>query len=199
MAWPADERPAGATGHGDMRASHADREQVVGTLKAAFVQGMLAKEEFDLRVGRALASRTYADLGALTADLPGGLAPEQPAMPAARASSGQPLLRPSQAIALATALYAGTWVYAVLSGNGGLNPAAGKLVYLGTLAYLCVVAAVSAVAVDNRRDKRSGGQPPRQQRSVQPGRRLPAAGPGGQIPPAARRHRHPRDVARMRA
>ena len=55
-----------------MRASHADREQVIDMLKAAFVQGRLAKDEFDLRVGRVLASRTYADLGAVTADIPAG-------------------------------------------------------------------------------------------------------------------------------
>ena len=36
-------------GRDHLRASHADREQVIGTLKAAFVQGMLAKDEFDLR------------------------------------------------------------------------------------------------------------------------------------------------------
>jgi Domain of unknown function (DUF1707) len=39
-------------------------------LKAAFVQGRLAKDEFDTRVGHALTSRTDADLAALTADLP---------------------------------------------------------------------------------------------------------------------------------
>jgi len=55
-----------------MRASHADREQVIDMLKAAFVQGRLAKDEFDLRVGQVLASRTYADLGAVTADIPAG-------------------------------------------------------------------------------------------------------------------------------
>jgi hypothetical protein len=47
---------------------------VIGTLKAAFVQGRLVKDEFDLRVGQALAPRTYAELAALTADLPAGLA-----------------------------------------------------------------------------------------------------------------------------
>jgi uncharacterized protein DUF1707 len=64
---------AGAGGRGHLRASHADREQVIGTLKAAFVQGRLVKDEFDLRVGQALAPRTYAELAALTADLPAGL------------------------------------------------------------------------------------------------------------------------------
>jgi Domain of unknown function (DUF1707) len=55
-----------------MRASHADRDQAIDTLKTAFVQGRLAKDELDLRVGQVLASRTHADLGALTADIPAG-------------------------------------------------------------------------------------------------------------------------------
>ena len=72
MAGPGDELATGAGGRARMRASHADRDQVIDLLKAAFVQGRLAKDEFDLRVGRVLASRTYADLGALTADIPAG-------------------------------------------------------------------------------------------------------------------------------
>jgi Domain of unknown function (DUF1707) len=73
MAGPGNEIAAGTGGRGHLRASHADREQVIGTLKAAFVQGRLVKDEFDLRVGQALAPRTYAELAALTADLPAGL------------------------------------------------------------------------------------------------------------------------------
>jgi Domain of unknown function (DUF1707) len=61
-----------AAGRGHLRASHADRERVVGSLKAAFVQGRLAKDEFDLRVGQTLAARTYAELAAVIADLPAG-------------------------------------------------------------------------------------------------------------------------------
>ena len=53
---------SGAGGRGHLRASHADREQVIGTLKAAFVQRRLAKDEFSLRAGQALASRTWAEL-----------------------------------------------------------------------------------------------------------------------------------------
>jgi len=45
------------------------REQVIAALKAAFVQGRLTKDEFDHRVSRALAM--YAELDALTADIPG--------------------------------------------------------------------------------------------------------------------------------
>ena len=73
MAGPGDEIAAVTGGRTHLRASHADREQVIDLLKTAFVQGRLAKDEFDLRVGQVLASRTYADLGALTADLPTGL------------------------------------------------------------------------------------------------------------------------------
>jgi hypothetical protein len=70
MAGPGDERAAGAGGRGRLRASHADREQVIEALKAGFVQQRLDRDEFGLRVGRALASQTYADLTALTADIP---------------------------------------------------------------------------------------------------------------------------------
>jgi hypothetical protein len=59
---------AGALGR--LRTSHADRERAIGVLKAAFVQGRLTKDEFDLRVGQVFASRTYADLDLLTADIP---------------------------------------------------------------------------------------------------------------------------------
>ena len=69
---------AAAAGRGRLQASHADREQVIGTLKAAFVQGRLGKDEFDARVGHALTSRTYADLAALTAGIPAGLTGAQP-------------------------------------------------------------------------------------------------------------------------
>ena len=74
---PGDEMAA-AGGRGRLRASHADREQVISTLKAAFVQGRLTKDELDARVGQTLAARTYADLAAVTADLPAGLARTRP-------------------------------------------------------------------------------------------------------------------------
>jgi DNA-binding beta-propeller fold protein YncE len=70
---PGDEKAAGGPGRGHLRASHAERERVIAALKAAFIQGRLAKNEFDSRVGRALGSRTCAELAALTADIPAGL------------------------------------------------------------------------------------------------------------------------------
>jgi hypothetical protein len=63
---------------GHLRASHTDREQVIDTLKAAFVQGRLTKDEFDARIGQAFASRIYVELDAITADIPAGLAAVQP-------------------------------------------------------------------------------------------------------------------------
>ena len=60
-----------AGAQGQLRTSQADREQAIDVLKAAFVQGRLTKDEFSLRVGQVFASRTYADLDALTADIPG--------------------------------------------------------------------------------------------------------------------------------
>jgi len=68
---------AGRDGRGRMRVSNLDREHLVEVLKAAFVQGRLTKDDFDLRVGQALAARTFAELTALTADLPAGLVKAQ--------------------------------------------------------------------------------------------------------------------------
>lgn len=74
-----------AAGRGHLRAAHADREQVVTVLKSAYVQGRLTKDELDMRAGQAFAARTYAELAALTADLPVGV----PIAPGpARASAG---------------------------------------------------------------------------------------------------------------
>ena len=54
----------------ELRASHADRDQVVELLQVAAGDGRLSAEELDDRLERALTARTYAELAALTADLP---------------------------------------------------------------------------------------------------------------------------------
>ena len=107
MAEPPGQMPT-AAGRGHLRASHADREHVIGTLKAAFVQGMLAKDELDLRVSQAFASRTYAELATLTADLPAGLTVAPPPQPAP--APGEPrITRPGRVLAVATAVFAAVW------------------------------------------------------------------------------------------
>jgi putative transcriptional regulator len=65
-------------GRGHLRASYADREQAIDMLKAAFAQGRLAKDEFEVRVGQAFAARTHAQLAAVTADIPAPPVPDQP-------------------------------------------------------------------------------------------------------------------------
>ncbi len=61
----------GPYGYGHMRSSRADRERAVEVLKVAFAEGRLDQDELADRVGLAYRSRTYAELAALTADLPG--------------------------------------------------------------------------------------------------------------------------------
>jgi hypothetical protein len=77
--------PGAQAAAGDLRASRDDRERVIGLLKAAFVEGRLARDEFDTRVGQALMSRTYAELAAVTSDIPAELIGALPHRPAARA------------------------------------------------------------------------------------------------------------------
>jgi hypothetical protein len=75
---------------GNLRASHADREHVLEVLKAAFVQGRLNKDELDTRVGQTLASRTYAELAMVTADIPRGPMGSQPPRKPAPAPPAHP-------------------------------------------------------------------------------------------------------------
>ena len=58
-----------------MRAASADRERAVDVLKAGFTEGRLTQDEYNDRMGRAYAARTYGELMALTADLPAGAMP----------------------------------------------------------------------------------------------------------------------------
>lgn len=123
-------------GHGDEapevepggRASRGDRERAVGVLKAAFVRGQLTKDEFDARLGRALVSRTSAEIAALTADLDADM------------TSGQPVREPAArrrgpgwvAVAAAVVLLAGVSV-AALTRAAGPPPAPGPLRAVGPL------------------------------------------------------------------
>jgi hypothetical protein len=53
-----------------IRASDADREVVVDTLREAYMAGRLTHDEFDERMSAAYTSRTWGDLRQLTTDLP---------------------------------------------------------------------------------------------------------------------------------
>jgi hypothetical protein len=82
-----DRITAAAAGRSRLRASDSDRERVLDMLKAAFVQGRLTKDEFDVRVGETLAARTWGDLTALTDDIPGWPLPRPVRKPARQPSS----------------------------------------------------------------------------------------------------------------
>jgi hypothetical protein len=55
---------------GRLRASDADREQVVQRLHGAATEGRLSAEELDERVHRALTALTYGELDGVVGDLP---------------------------------------------------------------------------------------------------------------------------------
>ncbi len=190
MAGPAD--LAAQAGRGRLRASHADREHVVGVLKTAFVQGMLGKDELDDRVGRAFASRTYADLAALTADLPAGLAPAEPA----RAAAGRPVLPPGRVLGVATGLYAGTWACGLLlSPHLGDSSLAAALIFRASVTYLGILLVCVSAIVLVRREKRAGGQPPRRPSVGDPGSSSRVASVGPRLEVRGQRPTHRRGAA----
>ena len=200
MAEPGDEIAAGASGHDHLRASRADREQVIGVLKAAFVQGRLGKDEFDLRVGQAFASRTYAELAAVTADLPARLTAAQPPPPAWAA--GEPRIpRPGPVLTVATVLYAGVWVYAVLFPRGGDNDANAVLIIVGGFVYLLLLLMIGTPILADRINERFARQLPRRPGSGASGQappRIPPSDPNGHFPTAGHGHRHTVEAARSR-
>ncbi len=118
-----------AAGRGRLRAGHADREQAIDTLKTAFVHGQLTKDELDARAGQALAARTYADLAALTADIPPrppAARPARPPAPVRRRPLAKAAAKSGVCLVIAAAA---TWVWLLLiSGDGdydgipGANP-----------------------------------------------------------------------------
>jgi hypothetical protein len=167
-----NDKAAGPPGRGRLRASHADREQVVDVLKAAFVQDRLTKDEFDDRVGQALASRTYADLTALTADLPAepgpvpatpgpatpGPATTVPPRPPAPSRPGNATVRKgTRVIAVTTGITAAAWAGALFTQAG--TEAAG-LLWAVTFIWLGIVLMVSSVMIEARYQKEEHGQLP---------------------------------------
>lgn len=134
-------------GYGRMRASRADREQVIDALKAAFAQGRLTKDELDERVARALVPLTYAELATLTDDLPAGLTPVAPLRQASLAKAG-----------VYVTLVAGLFLIAAIS-NGNGNP----LTLLGSVLFLSPVwllALVGLLALHSRLDRRAARRLP---------------------------------------
>jgi Domain of unknown function (DUF1707) len=80
---------------GSLRASDSDREQVVDRLRKAAAEGRLLAEELEHRLGVALSARTYGELDAVLADLPGPRGVER------RKSSELGWVRPALVLAIA--------------------------------------------------------------------------------------------------
>jgi hypothetical protein len=133
MSGPEDHIAAGAAGRGRLRASHADREQVIEVLKTAFVQGRLTRDEFGTRVGQAFASKTYADLAEVTADLPAGLAAARPPRQLDRTRPG---------ISMNTALTAGA--FALTAALGGMLAA---VTTRSAIAVICVAVIIAMLGI----------------------------------------------------
>jgi hypothetical protein len=140
MAKPGDQMAAGARGPGRLLVSHADREQVIDTLKAAFVQGLLTKDEFDLRVGQTLGSRTYAELGAVTADIPGGLIGAQlPPKRAQARAAGNTAVKSGLCTLTVLILWAST------SAATGGGPSAALIMALFLMGIGAIIAVITAL------------------------------------------------------
>jgi hypothetical protein len=170
---------AAAADRGCLRASHADREQAIDLLKAAFVQGRLTESELDARVGQALASRTQAELATLTADLPAGLiaaptrrkpARARPQLPGRKVAAGAGLTIPPAAL----------MAVAFLSNNEHLSEACFLVISWFLVAW--ILAGTQMLA--KWYDKRSAGPLPPP--LAQHGRELEGEqdnGPGGDLVP----------------
>ena len=174
-------RDPASAGRDRLRASHADREQVIESLKTAFVVGRLTKDEFAARTGQALAARTYADLAALTADLPAEQVTAVPAH-AERATAGPPPVEWATAppvpaarrpmaraatvsgVCLAVALAAVVALGDVIAVGPSASPPAGWLLaglfYLAAISVITAVSALGAGAIASIGQRRSRGQLP---------------------------------------
>lgn len=194
---PGDEIAAASEGRSHWRVSHADREQVIETLKAAFVQGRLTKDEFEVRVGQALASRTYADTAALTADIPPARLTRARPLEPARESVNK---KKKAVAALSCATLAIAGMLAALARMPDGSPFAVPVIVV--FCVLCVAAPTGWLLLlhawlDERAGKRSAqGLPPGP--GGEPSRRLAPAGQFQQVErgprPAAEATpiRHPR-------
>jgi hypothetical protein len=132
----------------------ADRERVIETLKVAFVQERLTKEELDARIGGALGARSGAELAVLTADLPAGLAPPPPPAHEARLSKEvRDGLRVIGSLYLIAAIL---WLSAMLAGYNTIGAAVSFTAVMTTMVALFSSLHGAAVLVHARRRARSG-------------------------------------------
>ncbi|HTX28285.1 MAG TPA: DUF1707 domain-containing protein [Streptosporangiaceae bacterium] len=151
------------------------RERVTRTLRAALAQGRLTEDEYDERIGRASASRSRAELAALTADLPAG-------------RMDAPIRPPTAGVAwvgVSVIIAAAGVVAAVLLTN--VDSAGAFLAFLIAAVTLLVAPIVTVgVMIDVRHQRRSGRQVPLQpapRTGGTPAQRPASAAPAEPLPP----------------
>ncbi len=151
---PGDETAAAESrSRGGLRASHADREQVIGTLKTAFVEGRLTEDELGERADRVYASRTYAELAEVTADIPAELTGAR--------SPRDPWRATKIAWRIEYAILV-PGIVSLLLLPGGPRTSVAEVVILFVVVYLLFWILGISMRVASRPAKRSGGQrPPR--------------------------------------
>lgn len=187
MAKPGDHMAGGTADRGCLLASHADREQVVDTLKEAFVHGRLTKDEFYLRVGQTLVSRTYAELAAVTADIPGRLirAPLPPKRAQAQTRTAGNTAVKSLVCTFTVIILAASTSAAAVSGPGAALIMALFLTGMGVIIAVIVALLEAGMRMlEPRQRKRSSGQlPPRSSSGAggQASQRPASAAPAGQF------------------
>jgi len=141
--------------HGDLRASHADRERVIGTLKAAYVEGRLTEDELDARVGQVYASRTYAELAKVTAEVTADI----PVNPARARSTRDPWRATKIAWRIEYAIFL-PGIVAVLLLLGGPRTSVATVVILIAVVYLLFWILGVSLMIGSRPAKRPGRQLP---------------------------------------
>jgi uncharacterized protein DUF1707 len=186
-----------AGGLGRLRTARADREQAIDLLKAAFVQGRLTKDEFELRVGQVLASRTHADLGALTADIPGWVASARPSDEDARDPGRMLSFRTAARVGAVGAAPAMASAAVAMTQASGV-PAAVGVVLVGltglSVAVLLAVLLMVLSWVARRSQHRTALGPPSGPGGLASGRPVPSR----RLPAERHDRRHIAEAARSR-
>ena len=156
MSGPGDQTPAAeGRNDGDLRASHADRERVIATLKAAFVEGRLTEDELDARVGQVYASRTYAELDEVTAEVTADI----PAELAGARSARDPWRATKIAWRIEYAIFL-PGIVTVLLLPGGPHTTVATVVILISVVYLIFWILGVSLMIGSRPAKRPGRQLP---------------------------------------
>ena len=98
--------------HPAMRASDADRERVAERLRSAAAEGRLLTEELEQRLEALFRSRTYRELDAIVADLPGRWRTPRQRVSNALVPAGALLAIPLVAVAAVAVVFIATGVVA---------------------------------------------------------------------------------------